>query len=328
MPEYQKIRFLTYDTVTANLTRLLPDGADNGHWVDARIRADTLTNVAAWARRTFTADDRPGHTLTVFVAPEFFFRYGGPSNPGDALPDSYPHGGAMLTHLVEEVLRPRLAGRGWADWLLIPGTMFWHRPAGDEEHNGRYVDTVAVIRGGPHVGPSRMSHIVDRDQHVGVGRTDRECRRRHVFSVPGVLRPDGAPLVFGLEVGREHGRGGLLGALRTLCAPTADGVGEPPEIDVQVLTACGTSLEADRGVAARSRGYVLRCDGMTPEAEVGWPIATAELQRVAAVEPDGRRWLRPVNGRDDRVLPANLQLPVRVARRHADHVTAWPALSI
>jgi len=400
MPRYQKIRFVTYDTVTANPTRLLPDGADNGYRTDAHIRAVTLTNVADWTRRKFTAADIPGHTLNVFVAPEFFFRYGGPSDPDEALRDSYPNGDATLPDLVDAVLRPRLAGQEWADWLFVPGTMFWHRPPCAEDPGPRYFNTVPVVRGGPRVDVTGRSRAIDRDPgrvpvmgggslnekrlmspidyaRCGVGsgsgvgfgvgsgvgsgvgfgvgsvRQDRlnedlrlipddwEWWRRHVFSVQDVLRSDGTPLVFGVEVCLEHtvaeGDAGP-GVLRTLCdADLARDQGrpgeggwtdEPPEIDVQVLTACGRPLDQERGVAARVKGYVVRCDGTQPADEADWPVTAADLDRVTAVAPDGRRRTRPVNGRQDTELPLSLQLPVRARRRDKDHVTTWPALSI
>lgn len=152
MPNYDKIQLIAYGSTTSTLTQVLPDDAVNAYAEDAEIRGNVFAAAAEWTRAEFSDQLGGADTLKVFMAPEFYFRYGGPSDPPDDLMDSYPEGGTRLPNVVVDVLRRRLRGDEFTDWLFVPGTMFWHRPvARNGTDHPVYFNSVSVLRGGPEV---------------------------------------------------------------------------------------------------------------------------------------------------------------------------------
>ncbi|HEY3612011.1 MAG TPA: hypothetical protein VGL06_31310, partial [Pseudonocardiaceae bacterium] len=109
MPNYTGIQIIGYGSVTSQPTQVLPNTSFNAYRQDAELRAQTLCQVAEWTRTTFAQKLGDNKTLKIFIAPEFYFRYGGPSQPPAALGDSYPDGEQLLPNVAEKVLRPFFA---------------------------------------------------------------------------------------------------------------------------------------------------------------------------------------------------------------------------
>jgi hypothetical protein len=168
MPKYQRIQILGYGSVTSAPTRVLEINTNSPYRKDAETRAHTLCEVAAWTRDTFGTAIAGPDTLKVFVAPEFYFRFGGPSPSEEALRDSYPNGDILLPNIAEEILRPFFAAPEYADWLIVPGTMFWHKsPQESGENHPTYFNTVLVIKGGPN-GPLVPDEVAHNRQDCNV----------------------------------------------------------------------------------------------------------------------------------------------------------------
>jgi hypothetical protein len=150
MPKYKRIQVIGYGCVTSEPTPVLEGNTNSPFRKDAETRARTLCDVVDWTRETFGDAIEGPDTLKVFVAPEFYFRFGGPAQSDEMLRDSYPNGDILLPNITEEILRPRLTKPEYADWLIVPGTMFWHKSAADSRAtHPTYFNTILVIRGGP-----------------------------------------------------------------------------------------------------------------------------------------------------------------------------------
>ena len=142
----------------------------------------------------------------------------------------------------------------------------------------------------------------------------------------GINGPTGHPLVFGLEVSLEHAKAcagqnpasGILRTLRTSFPTWA-------ELDVQIVTACGMSLQPAYGVEAQVGGYAMRCDGMPPRSsKATWPIAAHDLV-IGIDTADQEHDTQPASiVQSVATVPANLQLG---AHNPPDAVAIWkPAL--
>ena len=47
-------------------------------------------------------------------------------------------------------MRPHFSAQEYADWLIVPGSMFWHKtPQESGTTHPTYFNTVLVLRGGP-----------------------------------------------------------------------------------------------------------------------------------------------------------------------------------
>lgn len=150
MPNYRQMQFVGYDSVTSAPTQVIEGNTNSPYRKDAEIRAQAFCSVADWIRQTFDSEIAGPDTLKVLVAPEFYFRFGGPAPTLDALRDSYPNGDTLFINISAEILQPHFAGTEWSDWLIVPGSMFWHRSAADlKQAHAAYFNTVAVFKGGP-----------------------------------------------------------------------------------------------------------------------------------------------------------------------------------
>lgn len=244
MTNYQHVQFIAYGAVTSAPTRVLPGNALNAYAADAESRANTLCGVVDWVATRYASTLGGPDTLKVVIVPEFYFRFGGPSDPADNVEESYPNGEILLPNVVEKVLRPHFSVPGYEDWLIIAGTMFWHKSAADSAAtHPTYFNTVLALHGGsdadttltpqeqennrdaravPTMGRlstnqkalmSRIDYSLKIDRHEWDGAInpmfqpilgDWDWWRWHMFTVHGVNGPDGDPVVFGLEVCLEH----------------------------------------------------------------------------------------------------------------------------
>ncbi|WP_156757113.1 hypothetical protein [Actinokineospora pegani] len=246
MTNYTKIQFIGYGVQTSTLTQVIPTGTADPYTADATTRAKALCAAADFVRNDQSSRIGGDNTLKVFVAPEFFFRYGGPAQGATPVLDSYPNGDAVLPEITEKVLKPFFQTKEFNNWLVVPGTMFWHRPAADSGTGyPLYFNTVLALRGGVPTELSEaeqegnrdpaslptvvsattnqkqlMSHI-DYDGSAPGTNTNRDAAlnaayqqvmgdwefwRWHAFAVHGVNDSNGDPITFGLEVCLEHMR--------------------------------------------------------------------------------------------------------------------------
>ncbi|HEU5475597.1 MAG TPA: hypothetical protein VFV67_33565 [Actinophytocola sp.] len=361
MPNYKNVQLIAYGVVTSAPTQILPDtAAPNSYTADARARATRLCDVADWVRTNNTAALSDPSTLKVFVAPEFYFRYGGPSDPPNTLEDSYPNGELLLPNVNEEILKPRFGKKEYNDWLIIPGTMFWHKSAQDSgTTHPTYFNTVLALHGGtdtaltpeernanadpmtvPTMGPSSTNqkalmsridyalNIDNRQWDAAINPMfqpilgDWEWWRWHTFKVHGVNGPTGHPLVFGLEVCLEHVKA-YAGQVPQFGILRALRTSFPtwPEIDVHLVTSCGMSLQPAYGVEAQIGGYAIICDGMQPRSsKASWPTAAHDL--VVDIDPTDQSHDTQAASTVQSVanVPANLQIGTH---NPADAVAIW-----
>ena len=192
MPNYDKIQVIAYGSVTSTPTQVLPDDAVNAYAEDAEIRANVFSVAAEWTREQFAGQLGGADTLKIFMAPEFYFRYGGPSDPPDDLLDSYPNGEIRLVNVIEDVMRRRLGGPEYADWLFVPGTMFWHKTA--EQPNTShpiYFNTAALFRGGPagQLSPQARADNANPGKIPTVGTTSTN-QKQLMSGIDYSLRPE------------------------------------------------------------------------------------------------------------------------------------------
>jgi hypothetical protein len=371
MPNYTGIQIIGYGSVTSQPTQVLPPTEVNAYRKDADMRARTLCQVADWTRTTFQQKIGDSNILKVFIAPEFYFRYGGPSRPAIELNDSYPDGEQLLPTVADAILKPFFANQAYADWLIVPGTMFWHKtPQQSDTTQPTYFNTVMVIKGGPgaELTPaerdanaqrcevptigvlstnqkalmSSIDYALDEDRsHWDAALNpmfalilgDWEWWRYHAFKVHGVAGPTGDPIVFGLEVCLEHLAAtddpGALGVLRTLEQHYPSQCSLPtPEIDVQLVTSCGMTLQPGPGVAARVDGLAVLCDGMQPPGGATWP--NINCARVVGIDEHGTHntALAAVPLMTQR-LPDQLQVGVTGQQHNPpDAVSVWETMDL
>lgn len=238
MTNYSKVQLISYGAVTSAITQVLDDNSQN-YVRDAEIRANTLCSVAGWVENHLSGDLGGDDTLKVLVAPEFYFRYGGPSRDADTLRSSYPNGDQILANLMGGTFKPFFEQDRFTDWLVIGGSMFWHR-SGESDHDLLFNTTLAM-KGGRYGGllpqeeadngdplkiptmgwastnQKQLMSNIDysmsqdrRDWDAAINPMykpvlgDWEWWRWHMFNVHGVEKCDGTPLTFGLEVRLEH----------------------------------------------------------------------------------------------------------------------------
>lgn len=164
---YRRAQLLAYTCPTLSITepgparavlapvRKLPDA-------DERARVQRMFDVATWVKSQ-APWRRATDVLKVFLAPEFYFR---PNNTVKA----YTFNRAIN---IIECLHELFGGAGWADWLIVPGTVFSALPAnarkgslpvttsGGQNINldKAYLNTSVLVKGG---GPGAPFHYVHK----------------------------------------------------------------------------------------------------------------------------------------------------------------------
>jgi hypothetical protein len=257
---YSHVRFVFYDIYTDPPFR--PRGAGVIGWPvdpmeEARTRALNIVNVIRHVARTLPSPSpsdrrKPGFgILNVFMAPEFFFR----SSVGR--PDGLDHYTLTEVQEARSVIRHAVVSESaFNDWLLVPGTAV-------------YVQYNAVSR------KSKLTaRVLFNDAWMitrsASGKTEWICQKQNFSTIDWLDRDyramaqDGPlaklaarvhkqvikldNLTIGVEICLDH----RLGALKRTVAPGA--------LDLHLLPCCGGDAFATK-VAARTGGYLLRCNG-------------------------------------------------------------------
>lgn len=241
---------------------------------DEKIRLKRLAGIINFAKNRMRAGDN-ANTLKIFMAPEFYFRpNAGPHN-------SYTRGSAM--NLID-ALRKLLVHPGLRDWLFVPGTIFWHQPAG----GGRvYFNTALIIKGGPNA-PFTFIHKRLISGIDGAPVVDAAALNPHLRPIlqkwdeerQNVITIDNRG--FGIEVCLDHADDAACHTLDGICVKYRQKLGILPLIDIHLLTACGMPLNV-RSSAARAGGYILRVDGHPHPAA----LPHSEIQRITAQKIGG-----------------------------------------
>ncbi|MFL6118546.1 hypothetical protein [Actinophytocola sp.] len=370
MRNYEKVQLVAYGTVTSAPVRVLPDRepTKTDYQDDLMMRAATLCNVANLIltdRQPYVSDPT---VLKVLVVPEFYFRYGGPVQPGEGtLNDSYPNAGGKITNMIEEVLVPQFSTTDWNDWLIVAGSVFWHVPAKDNTAGEPlFLNTSIVINGGelpvgeadtnsdpatvPTMGrvttnQKRLMSRLDWSLDQGEDKMrwdaalnpmfkpilgDAEYLRWHRFKARGKGNAGGQSIVFGVEVCLEHVQ---AGANMRPCLGVLRLLEEVqpllPAPDVHVVTSCGMDLDPAFGVATEPGGIAMLCDGMEPDTNYAYPWPTADVRRTVSVSRNGVRQLAGGQVVDGLTIPDQLQVGFPYSSRTpADRVSIWEPVDL
>jgi hypothetical protein len=251
----------------------VPQGLPN----DERIRLKRFAGLVNLAKNRVTQSGDNANTLKIFMAPEFYFRpNAGPSN-------SYANG-AMNNIL--QALRSMFVDPAFADWLIIPGTIFWSQPAGV---GGRVVffNTTVLIKGGAADAPFYYVHKRQISSIDGAPQVDAAVLNKNLkplLTTWDERRQNVQTLDHqwvGVDVCLDHADSPAYRTLKTVCVEYQGRHGIIPPLSLHLLTACGMEIKP-RSVAARVNGHILRVDGVPNAIGLQWPSPRSEIQRITA----------------------------------------------
>jgi hypothetical protein len=262
---YTHIRFAFYETYTYQQYEpaRLPVGA--GLINEARFRAKYLLDVARHVQAVIAqTPDPPGsRVLTIFLAPEFFFR----SSQGQR--SGHGHYGLHEIQAAQAVLKAGVKNDPvFKDWLLAPGTMIRsvampdpNDPLGGWTYaitNEAWVVAKAATVGQPGGGVVEWTYL--KQDFSTIDNLDIELNARvsgvksAALTSQQILTVDN--VVIGIDICLDHPSQVLRDAVTTARPPHNDFL----RLDVHLIVSCGADAE-DTCVAARLDGYVLRCNG-------------------------------------------------------------------
>ncbi|WP_322779086.1 hypothetical protein [Frankia sp. Cas4] len=255
---YSHVRFVFYETDTHQQYRpsCLPKPVDFG--TEARIRAQYLLEVARFIAKKIADDPVTvnGTVLNVFLAPEFYFR----SSQGQQ--SGHNHYGHFDVQQAQNSIKDAVRGDSlFNDWLLVPGTAVYSKKTFDSQGSFKYVifsEAYAVARVSAQVTTgnqlfhwtcmkqdfSDVDHLDNDVNAMSTGKTSAQHAHRQIISVGG--------LEIGIEICLDH-RSEVLKTTAVAQQPARN-------VDIQLLPACGMDA-IPTSVAARTGGYVLRCNG-------------------------------------------------------------------
>jgi hypothetical protein len=150
-------------------------------------------------------------------------------------------------------------------WLFVPGTVMWNTSR-DEFAPTAYFNTAVYVRGGQQNAlgliEKRLASDIDgvpvdsepaMTPNISPIFQNWQVRKQHVFHV------DGVPL--GLEVCLDHYDYEYGRVLKRVLAAWRGREGTRQEVSLHLLPAGGMPI-ADKSVAAKVNGYILRNDGL------------------------------------------------------------------
>lgn len=273
---YSKVQFIAYEVPTAqaiagtdDLLTIPPGNFDVSHISpspkvnlpvysqgDALTRLQRLAYVLQMAYLNIPPDSS---VLKIFVAPEFYFR---PDGRGGF--DTYNED-EMKTILAD--LQIMFTDPVWSDWLIVPGTIFWHLSVPDG-YNA--INTLPYGFGGPSshfyeamkTEASRIDGLTPwaRDKNnteLKKVMEDKKYLDDKIFSIGGKY--------IGAEICLEH----WLRTLRNYTKQYPDANHLFRNISIQLLVAAGMPLE-NEAVITKKHGLIMRNDGLNPPSQLLW----------------------------------------------------------
>ncbi len=216
---------------------------------EIRVRAQHFVDVARYVAGKIAANPVAvnGRVLTIFAAPEFYLRSSVGQRGG---PGHYDQADVAEARML---IRDSVAADSrFDDWLLVPGTAVYSTAFDYAALSFSLIfsDAYCVARpaGQPivewHCVKQDFSHLDDLDQDFNASRVDSGVVNQQIMTLNGVD--------IGLEICLDHSYRALKNTV-LLHSP-------PRNLDVQLLVGCGSDAELS-GVATRSNGLVLRCNG-------------------------------------------------------------------
>lgn len=251
---YTHVRFAYYDTYTQGQYQPAPMQNDPG-LLDLRteigFRAQCIIGVARYLAEKIAAKPVavPGRVLTIFAAPEFFFR----SSVGED--SGYKHYEQAEVDFARHLIKASVAKEKiFDDWLLIPGTAVRSTYFDDRLSWLILNDAYCIARVPLPANGRRLAEwrcVKQQFSDIDNLDADNNAASRDAFGVVNqqIMSLEGVEI--GLEICLDHNQQ----ALKTTALKPP-----PSKIDVQVLVSCG-SVVMPAGVVARTRGLVLRCNG-------------------------------------------------------------------
>lgn len=368
MKYYDKVQLVAYGTATSQITRVLPPDPPEktDYQADMDQRATTLCDVARHILTHGGSELAGPDTVKVLVAPEFYFRFGGPLAAGVApsvLDNSYPHAVNMITKMIDDILVPEFTNTDWNDWIIVAGSVFWHDLVDDDSSPGAkkpaFLNTSIVINGGDLSDDQPGSDTVPTMNRFSTNQkalmsnidwllaggydprkfdaalnpmyksilSDAEYLRWHRFKARGKGNSrNSSPIVFGVEVCLEHEAAGW-GRRPNLGVLRLMTDDQPPAPDVQVVTSCGMRLNPSIGVATQAEGVAMLCDGMQVSPGYRWPSASVSMTEKVTL--DGVRLLSEVSVPQSFTLPDELQVGYPFGTRTPkDAVSIWTPVNL
>jgi hypothetical protein len=275
---YKWVQYIFYPTLTQDPTR--PYGLYGSYTLleEAKYRATHMLKVLNYARdltpqilrQNPVKDVKDSDVLKIFLAPEFFFRsaYGQSDGSG--------HYSLFEVQSAREVIRNAVfKDSGFDDWFILPGTAIYcqHR-ANEAKEPVIFNEAWAFARStatNPKVENTAQKTYfsvidgLDSTKSAMLGASALAKLRKYVNHQ--IIEYGG--VVLGFEICLDH----RVTALKT----TVTAANPPRPVDVHLLVSCGME-PIPASVAARSGGYLIRCNGNDwepPRAQVfhvgTWP---------------------------------------------------------
>lgn len=255
---------------------------------DLQARAQRLLNVIWWAQQKADAAGKPDdNTLTVFIAPEFYFRSATEDEVVAGAFDSSTRWGSYERQardvLAAELYKAIGKAGNLSNWLIVAGTVCtWHAegllntvialrgPRAKDDGGVPYV-LIEKHRISPIDGPPAFLHANENPDSIY-----SPARNPDRF-LDNLIRWDG--LLMGIEVCLDHWKRSVAAGIEELQSLFPR---EVEFVDLQLVTSCGMSITA-AAVAVDDGDLVLLTDGMPPRG-VLTPVTQA--QRVSVSGPD------------------------------------------
>lgn len=271
---FQKVRYISYAVPSFHPYLAGAVGPVGGaptiqlEDADLQARAQRLVNVIWWAQGQADSAAKPDdQTLTVFIAPEFYFRQASAQEVASGeFSESNNWGGydrPMRDALASELYRAIGQAKNLHNWLIVAGTVFtWHGEG--------LLNTAIALRGpratddgaAPYVliekhqisnidGPKPNAHANRNDESVFSHTKNRDPFLDNLIYWDGML--------MGIEVCLDHSLRAVAMGMEELNGLFPS---EARQLALQLVTSCGMSIKAP-AVAVANGDLVLLTDGMT-----------------------------------------------------------------
>ena len=295
---------------------------------DERARVQRMFDVASFVKSQ-APWRREADVLKVFIAPEFYFR---PQNAEKA----YTFNRAIN---IIECLHQLFGDSTWADWLILPGTVFSALP-GDAKQGSypvvnnkgqhfslekAYLNTCVVVKGGGpgapfhYVHKRHISHIDGAPQieAAGINPLFRPTLEAWTELKQRLFKVDN--LTIGIDICKDHYDSELKNVVRVW--PSREGT-PAPSIHLHLVTSCGAQVQVN-SVVAKQGGYIMHCDGIkNPDP---WFLTT--LQRVENFSLAGPATLmNPIRSNWRKAIPSQSQIPT--PKQFEDEAICYPEVAL